>query len=83
MKREVALPTEFRSRLGLPHGHDYHMVDVRLKDGRRFLGVPVAHEAVILGTKASGDPIDLNFETDDIAEVRRARLNIKTIFGFW
>jgi hypothetical protein len=83
MQRELPLPTQFRSVLCLPHGHDYHMVDIRLKDGRKFFGVPVAHESVIVGTKASGAPIDLNFNGEDISEVRRARFNLKTILGFW
>jgi hypothetical protein len=83
MQRELPLPPQFRPALGLPHGHDYHMVDILLKDGRKFFGIPVAHESVIVGTKASGTPIDLNFNSEDISQVRRARFNLKTVLGFW
>jgi hypothetical protein len=83
MARELPLPPQFRASLGLPHGHDYHMVDIKLKDGRKFFGIPVAHENVIVGIKSSGTAIDLNFASEDIAEVRRARFNLKSIFGLW
>jgi hypothetical protein len=59
------------------------MVDIRLKDGRKFFGIPVAHESVIVGIKPSGTPIDLAFEEADILEVRRARFNLKSILRLW
>jgi hypothetical protein len=77
MPNEVLLPEKFKANLGLPHGMDYHLVDITLRDGRKFYSLPVAHEAVIVGVKTDGSEIDLNFASGDISQVRRARFGIR------
>ncbi len=72
MSEEVALPEIFKRDLGLPHGMDYHLVDIRLKDGRTFRSIPVMHEAVVIGVRADGTKFDLDFASGDILSVHRA-----------
>jgi len=73
MSEEVALPENFKRELGLPHGMDYHLVDITLRDGRKFRSVPVIHEAVVIGVRTDGTKFDLDFASGDILHVRRAQ----------
>jgi len=72
MSEEVALPEKFKRELGLPHGMDYHLVDITLKDGRKFCSIPVRHGAVIAGIRTDGTKVHLDFASDDILHLSRA-----------
>ena len=84
MSDEVLLPDRFKSTaLGNPHGMDYHLIDIKLRDGRCLFQLPLVHGAVIVGVKANGKEVTLNFSSVDITEIRRAHFGIKALFGCW
>jgi hypothetical protein len=83
---EVRLPAQFVAAVAARHdamAGPFHL-DLRLRDGRKFFGIGVTSQGVLVAnTDPHGNALLLPFGADDIVDVRPARAGLRSMLGLW
>jgi hypothetical protein len=68
----IELPERFRKKLGSDTAKDMHVVNVKLKNGLVLKNLAVRERAYITGRADDLNGVsDLDFDCDDIVDIRR------------
>jgi len=80
----IEIPANLTCRIGSELKMDFHVIDVRLKDGRFFPRLAVRGGRYITGREGdSNDEGQLPFIADDIAKVRPTARVLGSLWPFW
>jgi hypothetical protein len=80
----IQIPEDLVPNIGPETGMDYHVIDVRLKDGRTLSRLVVQGGRFITGREIDFNGAgDLPFRSEDIANVRRSTWVFGRLWPFW
>lgn len=80
---KIKIPQQLTCKLGPEMKMDVHWVDVKLRDGRKFINLVVRGGSYITGrdTDPNGEG-DLPFTAADVQDIRR-RAILGSLWPFW